>query len=167
MIKIKNDIFVCVEGDKGSDLPQLNLIEFKDKTKEKNKILEENFKGKEIDCYILDPFYKILQEYICGHYESYKYPSNILYLKENEIVVSFEHESSLIFIKIKNDKIFDKKNIKYIYIVNENKNLFLFFLKEKNYLLCGFEKGLFIIDNINKIIIKKLLADYYITYINL
>ena len=131
MIKIKNDIFVCVEGDKGSDLPQLNLIEFKDKTKEKNKILEKNFKGKEIDCYILDSFYKILQEYICGHYESYKYPSNILYLKENEIVVSFEHESSLIFIKIKNDKIFDKKNIKYIYIVNENKNLFLFFFKRK------------------------------------
>ena len=77
MIKIKNDIFIYLEGDKLSDLPELKLIEFKVKTKEKDKNLEEDFEGEEIDYFILDSFYEIFQEYDGTHEEVYKYPSNI------------------------------------------------------------------------------------------
>ena len=40
-------------------------------------------------------------------------------------------------------------------------------MKENNFLLCGFKEGLFVIDNSNKTIIKKLLTEYVITTINI
>ena len=89
-------------------------------------------------------------------------------MNENEIVVAFE-ESGLEFIKIKDNKSFDKKDIKSIPLKNINKfdEISLFFLKENNFLLCGFKEGLFVIDNSNKTIIKKLLTEYVITTINI
>ena len=89
-------------------------------------------------------------------------------MNENEIVVAFE-ESGLEFIKIKDNKSFDKKDIKSIRLKNINRfdEIILFFLKENNFLLCGFKEGLFVIDNSNKTIIKKLLTEYVITTINI
>ena len=107
IIQIKNDIFVCVEGTRSSDLPELKLIEFNVKREGKSKTLNEDFEGEEIDYLILDSFHVIKQEYDFSHEETYEFPSNILYLKENEIVASFE--SDLKFIKINNNKNKEKK----------------------------------------------------------
>ena len=150
--------------------PIFKLIEFYIEKEKKDKSLKEYFEGEEINYSILDSFYVIKQEYDFSHEESYEFPSNILYLKDNEIVAFFKksYYSNLLFIKINNNKFFEKKDIKSTSLgIIDNRIIFLFFIKEKNYLLCGCEKGLFIIDNTNKIIIKKLLPDYYVTCINL
>ena len=143
-------------------IPSLILIEF-DFSKKGEKLIG----GEEINSSILD-YYFIEEEYSGGNYLTYEIIKNFINLNENEIVVAFE-KSGLRFIKIKDNKSFDKKEIKSIRLKNihECDKINLFFLKEKNYLLCGFKEGLFVIDNSNKTIIKKLLIEYDITTINI
>ena len=146
IIHLKNDIFVCVNGTSSFDLPDLKLIEFYIEKEKKDKSLKEYFEEEEINYSILDSFYVIKQEYDFSHEESYEFPSNILYLKDNEIVAFYKksYYSNLLFIKINNNKFFEKKDIKSTNLgIIDNRIIFLFFIKEKNYLLCGCEKGLF------------------------
>ena len=166
IVQIKSNLFIFRRNNEaGEYLPELILIEFDfNKKGKKHKYLE----GEEIDSSILDYFYIILQEHDFSHYQSNDLIKNFLNLNENEIVVAFE-ESGLKFIKIKDNKSFDKKDIKSIPLknINEYDKISLFFLKENNFLLCGFKEGLFVIDNSNKTIIKKLLTEYVITTINI
>ena len=166
IVQIKSNLFIFRRNNEdGEYLPELILIEFDfNKKGKKDKYLE----GEEIYSSILDYFYIILQEHDFSHYQENDLIKNFLNLNENEIVVAFE-ESGLNFIKIKDNKSFDKKDIKSIPLININKfdEISLFFLKENNFLLCGFKEGLFVIDNSNKSIIKKLLTEYVITTINI
>ena len=158
IVQIKSNLFIFRRNNEaGEYLPELILIEFDfNKKGKKDKYLE----GEEIDSSILDYFYIILQEHDFSHYQENDLIKNFLNLNENEIVVAFE-ESGLEFIKIKDNKSFDKKDIKSIPLKNINKfdEISLFFLKENNFLLCGFKEGLFVIDNSYKTIIKKLLTN--------
>ena len=115
IVQIKSNLFIFRRhNEAGEYLPELILIEYDfNKKGKKDKYLE----GEEIDSSILDYFYIILQEHDFSHYESNDLIKNFLNLNENEIVVAFE-ESGLKFIKIKDNKSFDKKDIKSIQLKN-------------------------------------------------